>query len=344
MKVLIVDDNSTNLDDFQVTIDSMPGSHLVACYTDAHKALAHCQQEAPDLLLVDYLMPQLNGIEFIHAFRTLPNSAGVPVVMLTAGNSSEIRDKALDSGASDFLQKPVARSEFIARVGNLLSLRASQTELEGKAEWLETEVSKATSALRQQDREAMIVLSKAAEYRDPETGAHISRMSHYSKLIARQLDLDEAEQELILTASPMHDVGKVGTPDDILLKAGKLDPAERDIIELHASHGHEILKQGSSPLMQAAAEIALTHHEKYNGEGYPNGLCGEDIPLRGRIVSVADVFDALTSERPYKEAWPIEKATDLLKKESGSHFDPQCVEAFLAVLDEVLEIKESFKE
>ncbi|MBL4760330.1 MAG: response regulator [Mariprofundaceae bacterium] len=344
MKILIVDDNQTNILLLRRLIERMDGEHEAVCFTDSLQALDWCADKVPDLLLIDYMMPELDGIEFIQQFRMLPACKDIPVVMITADNNRDVRYKALEAGANDFLNKPIDKTEFLARTRSMLSLRKNQIQLANRAQWLAGEVHKATESLRQQEREALVILSKAAEYRDPETGAHIMRMSHYSKLIARQLGLSEAEQELILEASPMHDVGKVGTPDHILLKPGKLDFDEFVIMKQHADYGYEILNQGSSHLLKVAAEIAISHHEKYNGKGYPHGLKGEEIPLRGRIVAVADVFDALTSERPYKKAWPVEKAIALLTEESGEHFDPQCVEAFLSSLDQILEIMELYQE
>ncbi|MBL4774535.1 MAG: response regulator [Mariprofundus sp.] len=344
MKILIVDDNQTNVLLLKRLIENLKEGHEPVCFTDSVQALAWCGEEKPDLILLDYMMPELDGLGFIQHFRLLTGCKDIPVLMITADSNRDIRYRALEQGANDFLNKPIDKAEFLARIKNMLNLRKNQIQLSNRAQWLATEVHKATSALRQQEREALIILSKAAEYRDPETGAHISRMSHYSKLIARQLGLDESEQELILEASPMHDVGKVGTPDHILLKPGKLDQEEFAIMKQHATQGYEILSQGSSQLLQIAADIAISHHEKFNGKGYPNGLKGENISLYGRIVAVADVFDALTSARPYKKAWPVDKAIALLKAESGEHFDPKCVEAFLAVLDDVLKIMASYQE
>jgi len=344
MKILIIDDNPTNILLLKRLIERMDAAYEPICFTDPREALVWCTDAVPDLLLIDYMMPDLDGIEFIQQFRLLPGRKDIPVVMITADSNRDIRYKALEIGANDFLNKPIDKTEFLARTRSMLSLRKNQIQLANRAQWLAGEVRKATESMRQQEREALVILSKAAEYRDPETGAHIMRMSYYSKLIARQLGLSEAEQDLILEASPMHDVGKVGTPDNILLKPGKLDFDEFSIMKQHASYGYEILNQGSSHLLKVAAEIAITHHEKYNGKGYPNGLKGENIPLRGRIVAVADVFDALTSERPYKKAWPVEKAVALLQDESGEHFDPVCVDAFLAVMDDALEIMNSYQE
>ncbi len=344
MKILIIDDNPTNIVLLKRLVQTMDTEHQPVCFTDSVQALAWCDDGLPDLLLIDYMMPNLDGLEFIRYFRRLPACKTVPIIMITADHNRDVRYKALEMGANDFLNKPIDKVEFLARTQNMLNLRNNQVQLANRAQWLASEVHKATESLHQQEQEALVLLSKAAEYRDPETGAHIIRMSHYSQLIARQLGLDAAEQQLILEASPMHDIGKVGTPDNILLKPGKLDNDEFAIMEQHAQHGYDILSQGSSHLLKVAAEIAITHHEKFNGRGYPNGLSGEEIPHRGRIVAVADVFDALTSERPYKQAWPVEKSVNLLREESGEHFDPECVEAFLAVLDDVLEIMKTYRE
>lgn len=203
---------------------------------------------------------------------------------------------------------------------------------------------KATAAIRAREQELLYRMSRAAEFRDPETGAHIQRMAHYSQLIAAKLGLSEEEQTLILQAAPMHDVGKIGIPDYILLKPGALSPEEFAVMKKHAEHGFELLRGSESAVLQAAATIALAHHEKFDGSGYPHGVAGEAIPLFGRIVAVADVFDALTSERPYKKAWSIERSIDYLRDSAGSHFDPACVEAFLACRDDFLKIHHEYQD
>jgi putative two-component system response regulator len=224
----------------------------------------------------------------------------------------------------------------------MLALRQSHKKLMNHAAWLAEEVSKATAKIKEQERETIFCLAKAAEYRDPETGAHILRMAHYSKHIASMLGLSIEQQNLLLEASPMHDIGKVGIPDSILLKPSKLTDEEFAFMKHHAVIGYELLNTSRFPLLQVAAEIAYTHHEKFDGSGYPRGLSGNNIPLFGRIVAVADVFDALTSERPYKKSWDVEQSSQLLKDGSGRHFDPCCVEAFFKNFDDVMEIKNKF--
>jgi putative two-component system response regulator len=216
--------------------------------------------------------------------------------------------------------------------------------LADRAALLADEVREATREIHARERETIFRLARAAEFRDPETGAHILRMAHFSIIIATRLGWDAAALDQLLQAAPMHDVGKLGTPDHILLKPGKLTPDEFDIMKQHASIGWEILKDSSSPILTQAAEIALTHHEKFDGSGYPNGLAGEAIPQVGRIVAVADVFDALTSDRPYKKAWSVEDALNLLQDGSGRHFDPACVEAFLAGREEMMAIRERYRD
>ncbi|MEF3192265.1 MAG: HD domain-containing protein [Campylobacterales bacterium] len=223
-------------------------------------------------------------------------------------------------------------------------IRRYQLALEDRSAWLEEEVRKATAMLREREREIIIRLSKAAEYRDPETGAHLIRMAEYSRLITKELGKDGSFCDMLLEAAPMHDIGKVGIPDAILLKPGKLDDSEFELMKRHAQIGYEILSDSPSELLKFAAEIALYHHERFDGKGYPTGLSGTDIPLAARIVAVADVFDALTSERPYKKAWPFDEAFALIERERGHHFDPACVDAFLANKDKIHLIHDTFSD
>lgn len=343
MNVVVVDDTPIN-----VTLISHLVRRLDDCvpveFTDPLKGLAWCVEQVPDLVIVDYMMPDLDGIEFVRRFRACAGREDIPVLMVTANDQIEVRHQALDSGANDFLTKPIDKAEFMARTRNMLSLRRSQRKLEDRAAWLAEEVKKATAEILERERDTIVRLSKAADSRDPETGAHILRMSHFAKLIAQKLGLSEADQDMLLEAAPMHDIGKVGIPDNILLKPGRLDVAEFEIMKRHAIKGYDILSGSHSPMLQAAAQIALAHHEKYDGSGYPNGLVGEAIPLFARICAVGDVFDALTSERPYKKAWTDERAIAMLREGAGTHFDPACVEAFLADWDAVTEIRNRFKD
>ncbi len=341
MRILLIDDTELNITLLQHLIKKIPEYESVA-FTNPIKALDWCRDHEPDLVVVDYMMPEMDGIQFTQQFRGFANYEDIPVLMITANNEISVRHKALMSGVTDFLNKPLDNSEFVARARNMLALRQSQKKLIDRAAWLADEVRKATAKIREQEQETIFCLAKAAEYRDPETGAHIQRMAHYSQHIARILGLSEQQQEELLEAAPMHDIGKVGIADAILLKPGKLTPEEFELMKQHAVIGYELLSKSSSPLLKVAAEIAHTHHEKFDGSGYPRKLVGEDIPLYGRIVAVADVFDALTSARPYKRAWSIEEATQLLRDGSGKHFDPACVDAFFSEFDEILSIKNTF--
>lgn len=341
MQVLIIDDAKMNVTLLQHLVKKLPDCESIG-FLDPLQALAWCRENEPDLVVVDYMMPVLDGIQFTRQFREIAGCEEIPVLMVTANHETKIRHEALDSGMTDFLNKPLDNAEFLARAKNMLMLRDSHKKLADHAAWLAAEVRKATAVILAREQETIFCLSRAAEYRDPETGEHIHRMAHYSKHIAKQMGLSAEQQALLLEAAPMHDIGKVGTPDLILLKPGKLAPEEFAIMKRHAAIGFEILNTGDSPLLKEAAQIAHTHHEKFDGSGYPDGLKGDAIPLFGRIVSVADVFDALTSERPYKQAWDIEAACQLLRDGAGTHFDPACVTAFLAGWDEVLEIKNRF--
>lgn len=342
MKVVIVDDTHINLVLMSRLMEKLDEVVTVA-FQSAREALAWCQENPYDLLILDYMMPDLNGLEFIGQLGGDPRERP-PVLMVTASQDVEIRHRALENGANDFLIKPIDKVEFLARTRNMLELRRATVALQNRASWLASEVNKATLDLRAREQETILLLCRASEYRDPETGAHIQRMAHYSCLIAAELGLSSEEQEHILNAAPMHDIGKVGTPDHILLKPGRLDAAEMEIMRQHAVIGYNILKSSEARMLRLAAEIAYSHHERYDGSGYPNGLKGEQIPLVGRIVAVADVFDALTSVRPYKQAWTLDEARKYLLDNSGSHFDPRCVDALMQRWPAVLEIRERFRD
>ena len=340
-QVLIVDDTEINLILFGALVKKLEHAESTT-FVSSTAGLAWAKANDPDLIIVDYMMPELDGIEFIRLLRETPGKQEVPILMITANDQKQIRYRALDVGATDFLTKPVDKIEFLARANNMLTLSDARKKMADRATWLAEEVRKATSEIVLRERETVIRLSKAAEYRDPETGAHILRMAHYSELIAKSLGLSPADQELLLEAAPMHDIGKVGIADGILLKPGRLTPEEMEIMKQHAVIGYEILKGSSSKVLQAGAEIAQAHHEKFDGTGYPNGLSGQNIPIFSRIVAVADVFDALTSERPYKKAWSLEQALEHIQSNAGSHFDPACVNAFVEQWDAVLDIRQRF--
>ena len=342
-RVLIVDDNATNLTLFRHLLKKLDDIHS-ECFADPIEAIEWCKMNEPDLVLLDYMMPMMNGLEFIQQFRAMDGYKDIPLIMVTADTESNVRQRALEMGAHDFLNKPIDKMELLARVKNLLMLRETQLALADRAAWLAIEIKKATAESRAREKEMVIRLSRAAEHRDPETGQHLLRMANYSRLIACELGLSEAEQELILEAAPMHDIGKVATPDAILLKQGKLTDDEFSIMKQHAATGYSILSGSDSLLIRTAATMALSHHEKFDGTGYPKNLKGEEIPLFGRIIAVADVFDALTSARPYKKAWKLEDAVQFLKDQSEKHFDPKCVSAFLNAWEDVLTIHAQYQD
>lgn len=338
---LIVDDNPTNLLYLEALARRIPGNEVVG-FEQPLAALDWCRTNVPDLVLLDYMMPEIDGLMLLREFRALPGRADIPVVIVTTENERSVRLRALEAGATDFLGKPVDPAEFGARTRNLLALRTSQKTLADRALHLASEVRRATADIAARELEVIVRLSRAAEYRDPETGAHIHRMAHLSALIATRLGLGSERAEMLLRAAPMHDIGKVGIPDSILLKPGRLTEDELAVMRRHPEVGWRILSGSAAPVVALAAEIALAHHERFDGMGYPNGVAGEAIPLEARIVAVADVFDALTSVRPYKAAWTMDDARDFLLAHSGSHFDPACVDAFLAAWDDAQAICERF--
>jgi response regulator RpfG family c-di-GMP phosphodiesterase len=342
-RIAIVDDSEINLTLFKHLVAKI-GDCEPLLFSDALQGLQWCIENEPDLIIVDYMMPALDGIGFIERFRAAPGRSEIPVLMITANDDKEVRYEALQKGATDFLTKPVDTVEFRARASIMLALRASQKSMANRNRELAEEVRKATAEIRAREQELLFRMSRAAEFRDPETGAHIQRMAHYSALIAARLGLSAADQELLLQAAPMHDVGKIGIPDYILLKPGRLTPEEFEVMKNHARLGHDLLQNSGSTILQAGAEIAISHHEKFDGSGYPHGLAGEAIPLFGRIVAVADVFDALTSERPYKKAWEFDRARAFLHEGRGQHFDPACVDAFIAAWDDVVAVHERFRD
>ncbi|SDH08815.1 HD domain-containing phosphohydrolase [Propionivibrio dicarboxylicus] len=342
-RIAIIDDSEINRVLFGALVGKLGLCHA-ELFRDPVDGLAWCLAHAPDLIVVDYMMPDMDGIEFISRLRASPGMEDVPVLMITASDDRGVRHEALRRGASDFLTKPVDHVEFSTRVRNMLALSNGRRKLADRAAWLAEEVAKATEAVHAREQELLIRMSRAAEFRDPETGAHILRMAHYSRLIAEELGLPDDDCRQIFQASPMHDIGKIGIPDHILLKPGRLTLEEFEVMKRHAQIGHELLKGSASMILQAAATIAVSHHERFDGVGYPCGVVGEAIPLYGRVVAVADVFDALTSTRPYKPAWSLDEAAAYLRDQSAAHFDPACVDAFFSRWDAVQQIHAQYRD
>ncbi len=329
MKILVVEDSAINLAVLTGIIARIPTAAVVG-EADPRAALDLCSREIFDIILVDYTMPELNGVEFIHALRGDPRSAFVPIVMITADDNRSVRLQAIEAGATDFLQKPVDPHELRLRLGNLMTLRRAQIQMADRAQWLASEVEKATASLLAREEEMIWRLARAIETRDGGTGEHVSRVATICRIIAEELGLSPEHCHHIYLAAPLHDVGKIGVADAILNKPGRLSPEEMTEVRRHVTFGGEILQNGSSELVRVAEIIATTHHERWDGTGYPFGLAGTAIPVEGRIGAVADVFEALCSARPYKDAWPVAKARAEIIAQSGTHFDPACVAAFEA--------------
>lgn len=320
--LLLVDDEPTNL---QVLRHILQDDYRLLFAKDGPKALELAGREQPALVLLDVMMPGMTGHEVCQQLKNDPATREIPVIFVTALADTEDEAKGFEVGAVDYITKPVSPAIVKARVRTHLSLVRMDE-------------------LKRTRLEIVQRLGLAAEYKDNETGLHVIRMSHYSRILARALGWSEADCDDLLNAAPMHDVGKIGIPDAVLRKPGKLDADEWAVMRQHVSIGANIIGEHPSGLLRMAHRIALTHHEKWDGSGYPNGLAGEGIPIEGRIVAIADVFDALTSERPYKQAWPVEEAVAFLREQSGQHFDPDLVELFIQQLPAVLEVKARWAE
>lgn len=348
--IIVVDDEAANLKLVERVLD-IGGYNKVTLTETPTMVVDLYKEHGADLFLIDLNMPIMDGFELIQALMDLNDDFLPPILVLTAQQAQEYRQKALDIGARDFVTKPFVVNELLARVRNQLEMRQAQALLRDQNQHLEEIVQERTQELQNahqllHESRLQVVrrLGRAAEYRDNETGLHIIRMSYISVIIGRAAGMSEEDLDLLLNASPMHDIGKIGVPDTILLKPGKFEPEEWEIMKTHAQIGADILSGDDSPMMSMARDIALTHHEKWDGSGYPNGLKGEDIPLVGRVSALADVFDALTSERPYKKAWPIQEAIDFIKEQSGKHFDPALVDHMIEHLDLIVEVKEKYME
>ncbi|MBF0380291.1 MAG: response regulator [Magnetococcales bacterium] len=347
-RILVVDDKPDNLD---ILVDQLEefGYSKVVSTTDPTKAVHLFAQRDFDLVLLDIMMPVMNGFEVMDRFKK--TNKIVPIIVLTALQDKPTRLRAFNAGAKDFLTKPFDSEEVMARVRNLLEAHLAQSRLSSFNHLLWQQVEERTHELSLKNEELVETqlqvvhrLGRAGEFRDSKTGLHVIRMSHYSHLLGKACGMSEEDNFLLLHAASMHDIGKIGVPDSILLKPDKLDAKEWEIMKQHCAIGADIIGKHQSKLLEMARVIALTHHEKWNGQGYPNGIKGENIPLIGRVVAVTDVFDALTSVRPYKDPWPLKRVISLIKEESGNHFDPKLVEDFLGILDDIMVIKERYRD
>src|SRR6266576_2590730 len=306
------------------------------------RALEYARQNRVDMVLTDFKLPEFDGIELVKQVRGLPHCVDIPMVVITVVDDRQVRYDALEAGATDFLIKPLDEHETRARCANLLELRRHKIVLSDQARVLQYQVDKSVSEIHERELETLSKLAKAGEFRDRTTGNHLARMARYSALIGINIGLATETVHVLEFASPMHDIGKIGIPDAVLLKQGPLNADEDATMKNHPRMGYDILKGSPSKYLSMGAIIALGHHEKYDGSGYPNGLHGEDIPIVARIVSVADVFDALVSVRPYKHAWSIEEGFAFLESQKGKHFDPRCVDAFISGAEKVREIQKQY--
>jgi putative two-component system response regulator len=321
-RILVVDDEPANL---KVMREVLAKTYRMSFAKSGDAALALIEKELPKLILLDIMMPNMSGFDVCKAVKSNPLTAHIPIIFVTALGDESDEFKGFELGAVDYITKPISPAIVRARVKTHLSLVQAEQ-------------------LKQAHVDLVQRLGRAAEYKDTDTGEHIIRMSQYSKILALALGVPELHAEQLRQAAPMHDIGKIGIPDAILLKPGSLTSEEFEQMKLHTVIGAQILSNSSSPLLQLAHKLAIEHHEKWDGTGYPNGLKGEEISIEGRIVAVADVFDALTSKRPYKDAWAVDETVEHIRKQSGKHFDPLLVDLFIDNIDKILEIKNSNNE
>jgi len=348
--ILIVDDEPANIKLLQRLLHK-DGYTKIITTQNPDEVLGLYQQYEIELILLDLNMPIMDGFEVMEQLNKNFGDELVPILVLTAQHLQDFRQRALDCGALDYVTKPFDRQELLSRVRNLLEIQLARKYMRNQNDALERRVVNRTYELEiahQQlyDSRMQIVqrLGRAAEYRDNETGLHIIRMSQTSARLGEEVAMSREQCALLLNASPMHDIGKIGIPDKILLKPGAFEPDEWTIMKTHAQIGADILAGSDSELLIMASEIALTHHEKWDGSGYPHGLKGNKIPLVGRIVAIADVFDALVSRRPYKKAWSVDEAVATINEGSGKHFDPELVTKFMQILPDVILINEKYAE
>lgn len=334
-KVLVVDDIPENID---VIAGILSDDYDVIAARSGKTVMKMIQSlNFPDIILLDVMMPGMDGYEVCEKLKDNLLTSNIPIIFVTAKHETEDEKRGLDLGAVDYITKPINPATLRARIKTHLVAHDQNMELERK-------VQERTKKLHETQLQIIQRLGRAAEFKDNETGLHVIRMSHYSRIIAEKTSSDNNWTDLLFTTAPMHDVGKIGIPDKIILKPGKLDDQEWSIMKKHCEYGAEIIGDHNTPLLQMAKEIALTHHERWDGSGYPYALSDKNIPLTGRIIALADVFDALTSKRSYKLEWPVDKAVKHIESQSGIHFDPDLVTVFKEVLSDILVYKEKYAE
>jgi two-component system response regulator RpfG len=329
MNIVIVDDQPSARTMLRHIVQDIGPQMDVHDFGDPCEALGWCNDNRPDLLLLDYRMPGMDGLELAKAIRQPLRNRDVPIVLVTVVGDEPVRQAALDAGVIDFLVKPIRPRELRARCRNLLQLRQQSESVKQRALSLEQRLLASMHEVEERERETLSRLARAIEFRDAGTSAYLERMAHVAGLIAEAMGLPEEQVRTIELAAPLHDIGKIAIPDAVLMKPGPLDEEERARMKQHPRIGYQLLQDSQNRFIQVGALVALRHHERYDGMGYPDGLAGEDIPLEARIVTVADIFDALISRRPYKEAWSIGRALEYIGEQSGQMLDPRCVSALM---------------
>lgn len=339
LNVLVCDDSITNAMILMELIEIEVGVNVITL-TDPRKVTPTLSEQSIDLMLLDLEMPYMNGFEVMEVVRKGYEPDQLPIIIITGVEGSNARKRALVNGANDFLNKPFDQIEVVLRVKNLLKIRKSYIQHEENTQLLEHEVQQRTFELNQSIQSLLHGLAVAGELKDNETGKHVMRVGQYSKIIAEGISLPKSLVKMIELTAPLHDIGKIGIPDKILLKPGRLDDEERAIMNQHTTYALSLIGSHDSPLIQMAKSIALSHHERWDGEGCPRKLIGESIPIEGRITAIADVFDALTTIRPYKKAWPLDEAINYIKDQSGKAFDPLLVKVFIEKIADIVKVKE----
>ena len=333
--ILVVDDTPSNI---TVLMEILRGDYRILAAINGEQALKIAGGEPlPDLILLDVMMPGMSGHEVCERLKAESRTRKIPVIFVTAMNQVDDEARGFALGAVDYITKPVSPPIVKARVKTHLALYDQNRELERM-------VRERTAELHHTRMEIIKRLGRAGEFRDNETGMHVVRVAHYCRLLGEAVRMNEEDLDLLFNAAPMHDIGKIGIRDNVLLKPGKLDESEIKIMRQHVPFGGEIIGEHADPLLKMAQLIALTHHEKWDGTGYHRGLKGEEIPLVGRITTIADVFDALTSNRPYKKAWSVQDAITLLQREAGTSFDPELVKKYVAILPQILAVREKYSD
>jgi putative two-component system response regulator len=333
--ILVIDDTPDNI---ALLVEILKDHYRIKAARNGEQGLKIARlQPPPDLILLDIMMPGIDGFEVCQKLKDDPTTSDIPVIFVTARISIDDESRGFGLGAVDYIAKPVSPPIVLARVNTHLALHDQNRELA-------RQVKEQTQAISDTRLKIIQRLGRAAEYKDDNTGMHVIRMSHYARVLGVAAGMNETMADMLLDAAPMHDIGKIGIPDSILQKAEDLTDQEWEIMQTHTDMGAEIIGIDESKLLQMARQVAATHHESWDGSGYPRGLQGEDIPLVGRIVAIADVFDALTTRRPYKEAWSVEDSIAYLQEQAGKKFDPDLVKVFVQQLPQIHELMAQFSD